>query len=111
MGANSTPRPVWRQSASIRQIEEAKVTSPALLSVIASPRWLRVVNSLFMEQVAQIFHSFEAADNADEEYYAKLSGSECVSILLDLIQAYRESHGQAAARFERVCRVAELARG
>lgn len=60
---------------------------------------------------AQAFTSFADADSADEEYYARLSPSERVIILLDLIEGYQESHGQAAARFERVYRVAELQTG
>jgi hypothetical protein len=67
-----------------------------------------VVKCWFVERVAQVFTSFADADNADEEYYASLSASERVSILLALIEAYQESHGQSAARFERVYRVAEL---
>jgi hypothetical protein len=67
-----------------------------------------VVECRLVERVAQVFTSFSDADSADEEYYASLSASERVSILLDLIETYQESHGQAAARFERVYRVADL---
>ena len=63
-----------------------------------------------MERVAQVFTSFADADNADEEYYASLPGSERVNVLLDLIEHYRESLGPAADRFERVCQVTELSR-
>ena len=63
-----------------------------------------------MERVAQIFTSFAEADEADDEYYAGLSGSERVSILLELVEHYTESLGEAAQRFERVCRIAELSR-
>ena len=64
-----------------------------------------------MERVAQIFTSFADADRADEEYYAALAPSERVEILLALVERYRSSFGEAAERFERVCRVAELDRG
>ena len=70
-----------------------------------------MVNYTPVERVAQVFTSFAAADSADEEYYASLSASECVNILLDLIANYQESHGQAAARFERVYRLAQLQGG
>ncbi len=56
----------------------------------------------------QVFHSFEAADRADDEYYAGLAPQECLEILLDLVAAYRESTGEASTRLERVCRVVEL---
>lgn len=64
-----------------------------------------------MERVAQVFNSFADADLADEEYYAMLTPSERVDILLALVERYRSSFGEAAERFERVCRVAELDRG
>lgn len=61
-----------------------------------------------MERVAQVFTSFADADQADDDYYASLSGNERVSILLDLVEHYTESLGEAAQRFERVCRITEL---
>ena len=61
-----------------------------------------------MEKVLQVFHSFEDAERADEEYYASLAPQERVDILLALIAQYRESLGDAAEGFERVCRVTEL---
>ena len=61
-----------------------------------------------MERVIQVFSSFAEADSADDEYYAQLSPAERIGILLELIETHQESHGQAAARFERVYRVAEL---
>jgi hypothetical protein len=64
-----------------------------------------------LEHVAQVFHSFADADRADEEYYASLTPQERVDILLELIERYRSSFGQAADRFERVSRVTELAEG
>ncbi len=64
-----------------------------------------------MDKVIQVFHSFEDADQADEAYYAGLTPQERVDVLLDLIANYRESLGEAAARFERVYRVIELSQG
>ncbi len=63
-----------------------------------------------MERVAQVFTSFAAADDADDEFYANLSPAERVDLLLDLIAQYLESRGEATTRFERVCRVTELSR-
>ena len=70
-----------------------------------------MVYLIFLEYVAQVFRSFVDADRADEEYYAGLAPQERVDILLELIERYRSSLGQPAERFERVCRVAELAEG
>ena len=58
----------------------------------------------------QVFRGFEAADRADDEYYAALAPEERLEILLDLVAAYRESTGEASTRLERVCRVIELSR-
>ena len=59
-------------------------------------------------RTARVFTSFEAAEQADVEYYASLTPEECLDIQLDIIAAYRESMGEAAEGFERVCRVIEL---
>lgn len=64
-----------------------------------------------MDRVAQVFTSFADADAADEDYYAGLTGNERVEILLALVEHYRRGLGPAAERFERVCQVAQLARG
>ncbi len=61
-----------------------------------------------MEKVIQAFNSFEEADEAEIAYYASLSPNERVNILLGIIAAYRESQGEAANRFERVCRIIDL---
>jgi len=58
----------------------------------------------------RVFRGFEAADRADDEYYAALAPEERLEILLDLVAAYRESTGEASTRLERVCRVIELSR-
>jgi len=67
-----------------------------------------VVNWHTMKRVAQVFHGFPDAERADEEYYALLSPRERVDILLELIERYRSSLGQAAERFERVHRFTQL---
>jgi hypothetical protein len=69
---------------------------------------IRVWYSPQMERVVQVFSSLADADCSDEEYYANLSPSERVDILLDLIEQHRSSLGAAADRFERVCRIAQL---
>ncbi|MDC3954148.1 hypothetical protein [Polyangium jinanense] len=63
-----------------------------------------------MDKSVLVFHSFEEAERADEAYYASLTPQERVDLLLDLVASYRESMGEAAAGFERVCRVVELER-
>jgi hypothetical protein len=64
-----------------------------------------------MERVAQVFRSFEEAEQADDEYYASLTPEERLDILLTMIERHRSSLGEPAERFERVYRVVELARG
>ena len=64
-----------------------------------------------MERVAKVFHSFEEADQADEEYYANLTPQERLDILLDLIEQHRSSLGQPEKGFERVYRITELSQG
>jgi hypothetical protein len=61
-----------------------------------------------MERVIQVFSSLADADRSEEEYYANLTPSERVEILLDLIEQHRSSLGAAANRFERVYRIAQL---
>ena len=64
-----------------------------------------------MERVVQVFSSLVDADHADEEYYANLTPTERVDILLDLIEQHGRSFGAVADRLERVCRVAQLSQG
>jgi hypothetical protein len=61
-----------------------------------------------MDRVIKVYHSFAAADRADEDHYASLAPEKRVDILLDLIAQYRESLGETASRLERVCRVTDL---
>ena len=67
---------------------------------------LRVV-----DKVARVFDGAAAADEADARYYASLSPQERVDLLLELVNRYRDSLGEAAERLERVCRVTELTEG
>ena len=58
-----------------------------------------------MEKVVRKFHSFAEADNADDEYYRELSGSEKLQMLLELIMPENPD----AAVIERSARVHPLA--
>lgn len=55
----------------------------------------------------QVFKGFQAAQDADDLYYARLSRQERVDILLALIAAHREQLGETAERFENVYRVTQ----
>jgi hypothetical protein len=61
-----------------------------------------------MERTIQRFDCPREADRADREYYASLTGEERLDIALELAKRYREGLGEAAQRFERVYRVAQL---
>jgi hypothetical protein len=58
-----------------------------------------------------VFHGFDEAERAEDEYYASLTPAERLEILLDLIAANRESVGEATTRLERVYRVTQLSKG
>ena len=59
-----------------------------------------------MEKVVQIFRSFDAADDADDQYYRALSGNEKLQMLLDLIMPENPD----AAVIERSARVYPLSK-
>ena len=61
-----------------------------------------------MARVVQIFRSFEDADEADDQFYSGLAPEERLDILLELVDRHRSALGEAARRFERVCRIVEL---
>ncbi len=63
-----------------------------------------------VERVARLFRSFEAADEADDEFYANLTPDARLDLLLELVDRHRSSLGEAASRFERVHRIVELSR-
>lgn len=72
------------------------------------PLTARTGYTVRMERRIEVFEGAEAADEADSAYYASLTPRERVDMLLELVERHRESLGEAAARFERVCRVAQL---
>lgn len=63
-----------------------------------------------MQRVVRTFSSFDDAEKADDEFYRSLSPQQRLDMALDLIARHRESLGEAAQRFERVCRVVERPR-
>ena len=58
-----------------------------------------------MEKIVHKYASFEAADQADEDYYRELSGTEKLAILLELIMPENPDEGVV----ERSARVYPLA--
>ena len=64
-----------------------------------------------MERVVQVFSSFEAAETADDQFYADLTPEDRLDILLELIERHRSALGEAASRLERVCRIVDLSQG
>ena len=69
-----------------------------------------MLESRVVERVARVFRSFEAAEQADDEFYAHLKPEARLELLLELIERHRRSLGEAASRFERVHSVVELSR-
>jgi hypothetical protein len=63
-----------------------------------------------MDRVARVFDSFEAADRADDQFYAELTPQQRLDILLELSERHRGALGEAANRFERVHRIVELSK-
>lgn len=61
-----------------------------------------------VQRDVRVFDGFSEADEADRQYYDSLEPQQRVDILLELVQRYRESLGEAAQRFERVHRIVEL---
>jgi len=61
-----------------------------------------------VERVAQVFASFDAADQADDQFYADLTPQERLDLLLELVERHRSALGASAERFERVHRIVEL---
>ena len=61
-----------------------------------------------VERVAQVFASFDAADEADDQFYADLTPQERLDLLLELVERHRSALGASAERLERVHRVVEL---
>ncbi|HEY1267181.1 MAG TPA: hypothetical protein VGH16_07975 [Candidatus Binatia bacterium] len=59
-----------------------------------------------MEKVVRKFSSFTAADEADDTYYAALSGNEKLQMLLDLIMP-EDPHEAVIERYARVYPLAD----
>lgn len=56
----------------------------------------------------RVFTSFQAAEDADDRFYAQLTPEERLDMLLELTERERSALGEAASRFERVHRIVEL---
>jgi len=56
----------------------------------------------------RIFSTFEASDEADDQFYAQLTAEQRLDILLELSERERSALGEAANRFERVHHIVEL---
>ena len=56
----------------------------------------------------RIFRNFEAAEDADDQFYAQLTPEERLDLLLELTERERSTLGEAAEGFERVHRIVEL---
>ena len=56
-----------------------------------------------MEKVAVVFHSFEEAEQAEKDYYQRLTPLERLAIMLELNRRWSEvNHADAAPGFQRV---------
>jgi hypothetical protein len=62
----------------------------------------------FVERVGPVFASFDAADEADDQFYADLTPHERLDLLLELVERHRSALGASAERLERVHRIVEL---
>ncbi len=62
-----------------------------------------------VEKVVTIHHSHREAEQADNEYYRRLTPEQRLDILLALINPEPEEHGPQS-RLERVYRIVELSR-
>lgn len=80
------------------------------LSVVRRRWCMAHVRVAVVKRVAQVFRSFEEADEADDRFYASLAPEKRLDVLLELIERYRGELGEAATRFERVHHVTELSR-
>ena len=60
-----------------------------------------------MEKVARVFGSHQEADEADREYFERLTPQQRLDIFLELLQRGRNGD-EAAERLERVYRIIEL---
>jgi hypothetical protein len=61
-----------------------------------------------VDRSVKVLRSFEEADEADDLFYSGLTPQQRIDVLLELIERHRSNLGEAANRFERVHRIAEL---
>jgi hypothetical protein len=61
-----------------------------------------------MDRTIRTFTSWREADDAEADYYASLTPTERVNILLELVAQYRSSLGPSGDGFERVYRITRL---
>ena len=64
-----------------------------------------------MDSTIQRFDSLSEADEAEAEYYARLTPEQRLEILFELIAMHTDSIDEDSQRLERVYRVTELERG
>ena len=64
-----------------------------------------------MKGRVRVFDSKSDAEAADDAYYSELTPAQRLEILFELVADYRESVGEAAEGFARVCRVVDRERG
>ena len=58
----------------------------------------------------RIFEDHDAADRADDEFYASLSGDERIHLMIEMNRLFAEAYGAPEQRLRRVHRIAESAR-
>ena len=61
-----------------------------------------------MDRVVTIFESHADAERADRTALAAMTPEARLDLLLEMVRRYREGLGEAASRFERVCRESAL---
>ena len=62
-----------------------------------------------MDKVVRVFDSHQAADDADDEYFRRLTPQKRLDIFLEVLWRGR-NHDEAAERLERVYRIVKLSR-
>ena len=60
-----------------------------------------------LQPVVRKFSSFEEADEAEDEFYRKLTNQEALDIMIELVGREQRAAG---GRLERVCRITQLAK-
>ena len=101
-----TTRSCWNSSA--RKRERFPVHGRQV--ELGRPRSQTLWYSRFMDSTIQRFDSLSEADQAESDYYARLTPEQRLEILFELIATHQDSIGEDSQRLERVYRVAELER-